>query len=80
VLNTKPSPDCSNDSQCGANQVCQGGYCLYTCETSAQCEDIDARIPVCSQNVCRSAAEANPACTTAAQCTGGKSCISNLCQ
>jgi len=80
VLDTSPSPDCSNNNDCDSGQVCQGGFCLYSCTTSAQCELIDARIGVCSDNVCRSAAEANPACTTQADCTAGQDCIGNICQ
>lgn len=80
VLDTRPHPDCTGNSDCESGQVCQGGYCLYTCTTSMQCDLIDARIPICAMNVCRSVAEANPACTTQAQCASGQSCISNTCQ
>ncbi len=79
VLNTAPSPDCTGPSQCGANQVCQAGYCLYTCTNNAGCEDIDARIPVCSDNVCRSPSEADPQCLSQAQCNTGESCVNNAC-
>jgi hypothetical protein len=30
--------------------------------------------------ICMSAVEANPMCTTAAQCPAGQACISNVCQ
>jgi len=80
VLNTAPSPDCSATMPCNAGQVCQDGYCLYTCTSSTQCELIDARIPVCAMNVCRAPNEADPQCTTQAQCPNGESCISNACQ
>ena len=80
VLNTLPSPNCTTASDCESGQVCQDGFCLYSCNTSLDCEDIDARIPVCVDMVCRSAAEANPTCTTQAQCMAGQDCISNTCQ
>jgi hypothetical protein len=80
VPDTRPSPDCSTNSQCADDQICDAGFCLYMCETSTQCADIDERIPVCSQNVCRSTAEANPQCTTQSECAEGESCISNQCE
>ena len=67
-------------SDCLADQLCQGGFCLYTCTTNLECQDHDARIPVCVDNVCRPAVEAMPACTTQADCPQGKDCIGNLCQ
>ncbi len=80
VLDTRPTPDCTTNSDCLSTQVCQGGYCLYSCGTSLDCEEIDARIPVCVDSVCRSSAEANPACTTQSDCTAGQDCISNVCE
>jgi hypothetical protein len=80
VLNTQPSPDCSNTSQCAQGQICEAGYCLYTCTSSTQCADIDNRIRDCVDNVCRSPAEANPACTTQADCPAGQDCIGNVCE
>lgn len=80
VLDTRPSPDCMTSSNCQTGQVCQGGYCLYTCTTSMQCLLIDARIPVCAENVCRSAGEASPGCTKQSDCKAGQSCLSNTCQ
>jgi hypothetical protein len=64
---------------CNQGQVCQDGYCLYTCTTSMECELIDSRIPVCAMDVCRAASEADPQCTMQSQCPTGEDCISNAC-
>jgi len=80
VLDTRPSPDCTTNANCLSTQVCQSGFCLYTCTTAMDCELTDTRIPVCADGVCRSTAEANPACTTQAQCNSAQDCIGNICQ
>ena len=80
MLDTRPSPDCTTNANCLSTQVCQSGFCLYTCTTAMDCELTDTRIPVCADGVCRSTAEANPACTTQAQCNSAQDCIGNICQ
>jgi hypothetical protein len=81
VLDTRTRPDCTEGGgQCLANQVCQGGFCLYTCSTDSECMEIDSRIPDCSNNVCRSTAEANPQCTSQSDCETGQSCVGNVCE
>ena len=77
VLNTQPSSNCTVTSDCDTGQVCQSGFCVYTCTTSTQCAEIDARIPVCVDNVCRAG---TPQCTTQADCPEGEDCIDNTCR
>ncbi len=80
---TRPAPNCTQTAQCtgSAAQACVAGYCEFTCTTSQQCAEIDARIDTCTAaGYCASAAEANPQCTQKSDCAAGKDCISNVCQ
>jgi hypothetical protein len=80
IKDPQPKPDCASDaSVCGSSRVCKNGYCMYPCTDSAGCEKIDARIPVCSEGICRSETEAHPACTRKEQCATGQDCVSNKC-
>lgn len=86
VVDTRPKPNCTDDSQCGGGSVarkCLDGFCRYTC-TAAQgdmyCRTIDNRIGFCASDlVCRSEAEAKAQCTDSSTC-GGKACIDNACK
>jgi hypothetical protein len=84
VIDTRPQPNCTDDSQCtagGGMQKCVGGYCKYTCTTDKTCELIDSRIGTCAKDgVCRTAAEANPQCTQQSDCPKGQDCIGNTCK
>lgn len=82
VLDTRPKPNCSGDSECnGAAQHCIGGYCRYSCTSDAQCKTIDARIGYCAMDmVCRTQAEAQPQCTSKSQCAANQDCIGNVCR
>jgi len=80
VPDTNPVSECGGMAMCGANQLCVNGLCKYTCSSDQDCKLIDTRIGYCGiDKVCRTAAEAHPACTTSAMCMG-KTCISNMCQ
>lgn len=86
VIDTHPTPNCGNGgAQCLATQECLDGFCRYTCTTpdgkiSQSCELIDTRIGYCAKDsTCRNAQEAAGVCLKAADCTDGKSCISNTC-
>jgi hypothetical protein len=85
VLDTRPKPNCSQNSDCLSTEQCVTGYCRYTCSPSStmtnQCSLIDARIPVCSSaGICVSQSEATPQCTAQSGCSMGQDCISNTCQ
>ena len=80
VIDTRPKPNCSSNSDCAANQDCVGGYRKFKCNTNLDCEMIDARIPACSMGYCASATEANPQCTSQADCPAGQDCVGNVCK
>jgi hypothetical protein len=83
VVDTRPKPNCSSDSQCNTaeGQTCVDGYCVFTCTTNQECALHDARIAYCSPaGICVSQAEDMPQCTTQSQCPSGQDCISNTCQ
>jgi hypothetical protein len=84
VLDTRPKPNCTTDTDCNGSasaQHCIGGYCRYACTSDNQCKTIDARIGYCAMDmVCRTQAEAQPMCTTQAQCPAGQDCIGNVCK
>jgi hypothetical protein len=90
VTDTRPTPNCTDDAQCGGTastpKRCLGGFCKYTCSTAgatgdAYCRTIDSRIGYCAKDlVCRTAAEANAACTSPSDCSNGTSCIDNTCR
>lgn len=84
-LDTRPTPNCTTDDQCGGTAAtpkrCVGGFCKYSCSTDSYCRTIDSRIGYCAKDlVCRTAAEANAACTGAGQCPNGGSCVDNQCK
>lgn len=88
VTDTRPKPNCTEDSQCGGTAAtpkrCLSGFCKYSC-TAVQgdqyCRTIDNRIGFCASDlVCRSSAEANAQCVTSGACGAGKSCIDNQCK
>lgn len=90
VLDTRPHPNCTDDSQCGGTSAtpkkCVGGFCKYTCTAAnatgdQYCRTIDNRIGFCAKDlVCRSSAEANAQCIATTDCSGGKTCIDNQCK
>jgi hypothetical protein len=80
VIDTRPKPNCTENSQCLSTEQCVSDYCRYTCKTDAQCSLIDARIPSCSGGICVSSSEANPQCTTQSDCATGQDCVSNQCE
>ena len=86
AVDTRPQPaNCSTDAECGgtgsAPQKCLDGFCKYTCTDDAYCRTIDNRIGYCAKDkVCRTAGEANAACTGPGQCPNGGSCINNQCK
>jgi hypothetical protein len=80
VLDTRPKPNCSQNSDCLSTEQCVTGYCRYTCKTDDQCSLIDARIASCSGGICVSQSEATPQCTAQSDCSMGQDCISNTCQ
>ena len=88
VLDTRPHPNCTDDSQCtgsgGAPRKCLEGFCKYTCTAAqgdAYCRTIDTRIGSCAKDlVCRSAAEANAQCVASSGCAVGQSCVDNACK
>jgi len=87
VVDTRPKPDCGNNAQCAANQVCLDGFCRYSCSTDLDCEHIDTRIGFCAADkTCRDQQEAQAqsgngtGCLSSADCASGQICISNTCQ
>lgn len=86
-FDTRPKPNCTDDSQCGGTtatpKVCLDGFCKYSCTSGndAYCRTIDSRIGYCAKDlVCRTASEATAECLNSTQCTGGKTCIDNACK
>jgi hypothetical protein len=80
VLDTRPTPNCTESSQCLSTEQCVTGYCRYTCTTDAECLLVDARIGSCSSGICVSQSEASPQCTVQSDCPSGQDCISNQCE
>jgi hypothetical protein len=88
VPDTRPHPNCTDDSQCGGTvatpKKCLGGFCKYTCTTSqgdAYCRTIDNRIGYCAKDlVCRTQAEAQAQCVQASDCPSGGQCVDNQCK
>jgi hypothetical protein len=85
VIDTRPKPNCTNDTQCGGTSAtpkkCLDGYCKYTCTSDQYCRTIDGRIGFCAKDgVCRSEAEATAECLKSSDCAGGQSCIDNHCK
>jgi hypothetical protein len=80
VVDTRPKPNCTSDSECLSTQKCIEDYCRYPCTTSAQCAEHDARFAYCSGGICVSENEATPQCTTQADCSAVQDCIGNQCQ
>jgi hypothetical protein len=81
VRDTRPTPNCTQSSDCLSTEQCITGFCRYTCKTDAQCALIDARIASCSTDgICVSQSEANPQCTAQSDCATGQDCISNQCE
>jgi hypothetical protein len=90
VLDTRPKPNCTDDSQCGGTAAtpkkCLAGFCKYSCTSTdatgdQYCRTIDNRIGFCAKDlVCRTAAEANAQCVATSDCTGGKTCVDNQCR
>jgi hypothetical protein len=83
VVDTRPKPNCTANTDCNAAnaQKCIDGYCRYSCTANSQCAMIDARIAYCAADmVCRTQAEAQPQCTTKAQCAPTQDCIGNVCR
>ena len=88
VNDTRPKPNCTDDSQCNNNPAtprkCLGGFCKYTCTTvqgDGYCKTIDNRIGSCAKDlVCRSSAEANAQCVLPSDCSAGLDCIDNSCK
>ena len=85
-VDTRPKPNCTVDDNCvtpGSTvpNKCVGRFCNFTYSSYQYCRTIDTRIGYCANDgVCRSAEEAQPECTTSAQCTGGKVCVDNRCR
>lgn len=81
IENPEPTRPCEADpSVCVSTQVCEQGYCRYSCEADSQCKLIDARIPTCKNGICMSAREADPECVKQSDCPTGKQCVSNVCK
>lgn len=85
VVDTRPQPNCTTDAQCGGSaqtpKKCLGGFCKFTCTSDQYCRTIDSRIGYCAKDgVCRTAAEAGAQCLSAADCSGGASCVDNSCR
>jgi hypothetical protein len=82
VADTGPTVECTDSSQCSASgQTCVDNLCKFLCATSPDCTAHDSRFPTCAKDgVCRTAAEASPACKSQYDCAPGQDCIDNLCQ
>ena len=87
VLDTRPHPNCNDDTQCvstGVPKKCVGGFCKYTCTTAqgdGYCKTIDNRIGYCAKDlVCRSQEEANAQCLASTDCASGQICVDNQCK
>lgn len=90
ALDTRPSPNCTDDAQCGGTAAtpkkCVGGLCKYTCTASnptgdQYCRTIDNRIGFCAKDlVCRTSAEANAQCVVSTDCAAPKICVDNQCR
>jgi len=90
VLDTRPTPNCTDDAQCGGTaatpKTCRGGFCKYTCTASdatgdQYCRTIDNRIGFCAKDLmCRTSTEANAQCVASTDCPAPKSCIDNQCR
>jgi hypothetical protein len=83
VVDTRPTPNCTADSQCGGTastpKRCLGGFCKFSCTSDQYCRTIDSRIGYCAADkVCRTAAEASAECFGPGEC-GDKSCVDNRC-
>lgn len=82
ITDTGPTVECTDSTQCSVSgQTCVDNLCKFTCTTSTDCTEHDSRFPTCAADgVCRTAAEATPACKSKFGCAPGQDCIDNVCQ
>jgi len=81
------TPECQNDSDCGANQVCQDGRCVDKPAPSDPCENVECfNDGTCNDGSCDcvngytgTSCEIAPQCNDSKPCTSPKQCENYIC-
>ena len=81
------TPECQNDSDCGANQVCQGGRCVDKPAPSDPCKNVECfNGGTCNEGSCDcvngytgTSCEIAPQCNDSKPCTLPKQCENYIC-
>ena len=81
------TPECQNDSDCGANQVCQDGRCVDKPAPSDPCENVECfNDGTCNDGSCDcvngytgTSCEIAPQCNDSKPCSSPKQCENYIC-
>ena len=81
------TPECQNDSDCAADQICQNGHCVAKPEPTDPCEDVECfNGGTCNEGSCDcidgytgTNCEIEPDCNDSKPCTSPKQCENYIC-